>query len=66
MICGETKKNLEVERKEQREYFGVFFTFLMVQIRVNCPYIGTLYIYSTPKETHHLYVFTIVKKFNWR
>ena len=25
-----------------------------------------LYVYSTPEETHHLYAFTIVKKFNWR
>ena len=25
-----------------------------------------IYIYSTPKETHHLYAFTVVKKFNWR
>ena len=24
------------------------------------------FIYSTPKETHHLYAFTVVKKFNWR
>ena len=24
------------------------------------------YIYSTPKETHHLYAFTVVKKFHWR
>ena len=24
------------------------------------------FIYSTPKETHHLYVFTIVKHFNRR
>ena len=23
-------------------------------------------IYSTPKETHHLYAITVVKKFNWR
>ena len=23
-------------------------------------------IYLTPKETHHLYAFTVVKKFNWR
>ena len=23
-------------------------------------------VYSTPKETHHLYAFTVVKKFNWR
>ena len=22
-------------------------------------------VYSTPKETHHLYAFTVVKKFNW-
>ena len=26
----------------------------------------TPYIYSTPKETHHLYAFTVVKKFNCR
>ena len=25
-----------------------------------------LKVYSTPKETHHLYAFTVVKKFNWR
>ena len=24
------------------------------------------YIYSTPKETHRLYAFTVVKKVNWR
>ena len=45
---------------------GLVRKVVVKTIRDGKPTLYTRHIYSTPKETHHLYAFTVVKKFNWR
>ena len=49
--------------------YSYIMWYVEVHVLIGCSlfvFSFVIHIYSTPKETHHLYAFTVVKKFNWR
>ena len=49
-----------------KSYYGVKMQNLKIQIDLGTPISTEVLLYSTPKETDHLYAFTVVKKNYWR